>query len=102
MPAYFNSNGMKDYVKKPILSREGANVSIYKGGVPVLNTSGEYGEEGFIFQSLAELPNFDNHYPVIGSWIVGQLPAGIGIRESNTPITDNKSNFVPHYIEVNV
>ena len=102
LPAYFDSHGMKDYVKKPILSREGANVSIYKNGIPVLNTQGEYGEEGFIFQSLAELPNFDNHFPVVGSWIIGQLPAGIGIRESDTPITDNKSNFIPHYIEMNV
>ncbi|MFN0201860.1 MAG: glutathionylspermidine synthase family protein [Bacteroidia bacterium] len=100
LPAYFHSNEMTDYVKKPILSREGSNVAIYKNGKPIVSTPGEYGEEGFIFQALAELPNFDGYFPVIGSWIIGQQPAGIGIRESNTLVTDNKSRFVPHYIEM--
>jgi len=34
---------------------------------------------------------------VIGSWIVGEHPAGIGIREDDSPITRNSSRFVPHY-----
>jgi len=61
-------------------------------------TFGEYGAEGFIFQQLFELPDFDGNYPVIGSWIIGQEPAGLGIREANGLITDNKSRFVPHLI----
>jgi len=40
----------------------------------------------------------NNNYPVIGSWIIGQDAAGIGIREANNLITDNKSRFVPHLI----
>ena len=37
--------------------------------------------------------------PVVwgGAWIVGDEPAGIGIREDETPITRNTSRFVPHY-----
>jgi glutathionylspermidine synthase len=35
---------------------------------------------------------------VIGSWIVAGQPAGIGIREDDTPITRDTSRFVPHYI----
>lgn len=100
LPAYFNSNNMEDYAKKPILSREGANITLYKNGKPLFENGGDYGSEGFIFQALAELPNFDNNYPVIGSWVIGQQPAGIGIRESSTPITNDKSRFVPHFIEM--
>jgi glutathionylspermidine synthase len=57
-----------------------------------------YGEEGFIYQELAELPNFDGNFALIGSWIIGQEAAGIGIRESNHLITDNGSRFLPHVI----
>lgn len=99
LPAFFDSHGMTDYVKKPILSREGANISIYKGGKPIEVSGGEYGSEGYVFQELCELPNFDNNYPVIGSWVIGQKPAGIGIREANTLITTDKSRFIPHFIE---
>jgi glutathionylspermidine synthase len=85
-----------DYVKKPIYSREGANVAITSGGRTV-EAPGDYGEEGFIWQAYHELPVFDGNYTVIGSWIVGEEPAGIGIREDATPITRNSSRFVPHY-----
>jgi glutathionylspermidine synthase len=85
-----------DFVKKPIYSREGANVSITSGGSTV-EAPGTYGEEGFIWQAYHALPQFDGNYTVIGSWIVGDQPAGIGIREDATPITKNSSRFVPHY-----
>jgi glutathionylspermidine synthase len=85
-----------DYVKKPIFSREGANVSITSGGRTV-EAPGEYGEEGFIWQAYHALPRFGANYTVIGSWIVGEEPAGIGIREDDSPITKNSSRFVPHY-----
>ena len=85
-----------DFVKKPLYSREGANVSITSQGRTV-EAPGEYGEEGFIWQAYHELPRFDGSYTVIGSWIVGEEPAGIGIREDESPITKNSSRFVPHY-----
>ncbi len=98
LPAYFEVQQLKDYVKKPILSREGANIELVKHYGTIEKTEGEYGTEGFIYQQLFELPEFDNNYPVLGSWIIGQEPAGLGIREANTLITDNKSRFVPHLI----
>ena len=85
-----------DFVKKPLYSREGANVSITSGG-KTLEEPGEYGAEGFIWQAYHELPVFGGNYTVIGSWIVGEEPAGIGIREDSSPITKNSSRFVPHY-----
>ncbi|HXF79723.1 MAG TPA: glutathionylspermidine synthase family protein [Usitatibacter sp.] len=85
-----------DFVKKPIYSREGANVSISAGGRTV-EAPGEYGAEGYIWQAYHELPRFDGNYTVVGSWVVGDEPAGVGIREDDSPITRNSSRFVPHY-----
>lgn len=99
LPAYFTSDPLTDYVKKPILSREGANIDIMVGGELTHSTDGEYGEDGYIYQQLFSLPDFEGNYPLIGSWIIGQQPAGIGIREASTLVTDNLSRFVPHLID---
>ncbi|EHQ24592.1 glutathionylspermidine synthase family protein [Mucilaginibacter paludis] len=98
LPAYFTRSNLVDYVKKPLLSREGANITIVQNEQVIAHSEGDYGEEGYIFQQLCKLPDFDGNYPIIGSWIVGQQPAGIGIRESDGLITNNTSRFVPHLI----
>jgi glutathionylspermidine synthase len=98
LPAYFEPDGLKSYARKPLLSREGANIDLVRAGDLLSRTEGEYGEEGFIYQALFELPVYDGNHPVIGSWIIGQEPAGIGIRESAGLVTDNLSRFVPHWI----
>ena len=85
------------YVRKPKLSREGANVQVVENGKIIAETGGEYGEEGYVYQEFFKIPNFDGNVPIIGSWVVGGEAAGMGIRESNTLITDNLSKFVPHY-----
>ena len=68
-----------------------------------METGGEYGEGGFIFQQMAPLKSFDGKYPVIGSWLIGHeegnVAGGMGIRESDTPITTNTSQFVPHLFD---
>lgn len=94
----FSNFGISRYVKKPILSREGANVSIYEDNVLTSQSVGQYGAEGFVYQELYDLPCFEGNYPIIGSWIIGQEPAGISIRESVDKITDNNSRFIPHLI----
>jgi glutathionylspermidine synthase len=93
------ANGMQDYVKKPILSREGANVTIVKNGSIVEHTEGEYGADGYVFQEFIDLQTETGMIPIIGSWIIGGEAAGMGIRESNNLITNNTSRFVPHYME---
>jgi glutathionylspermidine synthase len=85
-----------DFVQKPLYSREGANVTLYRGG-EVLRAGGTYGQEGWIYQAYTPIPCFEGSYVTIGSWVVGDEPAGIGIREDTTPITCNTSHFVPHY-----
>ena len=87
------------YVKKPILAREGANIQIVKNGIRIEETGGEYGHEKCIYQELFELPSYEGKYALLGSWVVGQQPAGMGIRESDGLVTNNKSRFVPHLIK---
>jgi glutathionylspermidine synthase len=99
LETYYEKKDLKYYVKKPILAREGANIEIYMNDVLKQKTEGAYGKEGYIFQELCGLPDFDGNHPMIGSWIIGQEPAGIGIRETKTLITDNFSRFIPHLIE---
>lgn len=87
------------YVRKPLFSREGANVELVCNGVgqPVLDQG--YGAEGHIRQALCLPPAFDGRHPVIGAWIVGDQAAGIGVREDSTAVTRDEARFVPHYIE---
>lgn len=86
-------------VRKPIYSREGANIQVVDTGRVVAETDGGYGAEGFVYQAHVEMPAFDGNYPVIGSWVIASQAAGIGIREDTTPITRDTSRFVPHFFE---
>ena len=78
------------------LSREGSNVRIMVGGKVLEATGGDYGTEGFVYQGLAPLADFDGHHPIFGAWIVNDEAAGLGIREDTRFITGNLSRFVPH------
>lgn len=87
------------HVRKPILSREGASVTIFKAGRIVEQAkNSEYAQHPRILQAYAPLPQFDGFRPVIGAWIVGEACAGIGIREDRSRITQDLSRFKPHYI----
>ena len=87
------------HVRKPILSREGASVSIHQSDKVIEQSKNlDYAEHPRIVQTYAPLPEFDGFRPVIGSWIVGESCAGIGIREDRSRITQDLSRFKPHYI----
>ena len=103
LPAYFDDDPAAaalgtSYVRKPLYSREGANVTIVSGGEALDAQPGPYGAEGFVRQALMPLPEFSGQYPVLGSWLVGETPCGLSIREDDSPITGNLSRFVPHAI----
>ena len=103
LPAFFeddpNAAGLgASFVRKPLYSREGANVALVRDGMTVVAQEGPYGGEGFIRQALAPLPNFSDQYPVVGSWVVDHTPCGLSIREDENPITGNTSRFLPHAI----
>jgi glutathionylspermidine synthase len=103
LPAYFDDDPNAaslgtSYVRKPLYSREGANIALVSDGRTIVQQEGPYGAEGFIRQALAQLPRFSNQYPVIGSWLVDHTPCGLSIREDENPITGNTSRFLPHAI----
>ena len=97
LPAFFSPGPLGDeYVRKPLRGREGANVLLRIAGREV-ETDGNYGGEGYVYQQVCLPPNMGGHYPVIGSWIARDEAAGMGIRESEYPVTRNTSRFVPHF-----
>jgi glutathionylspermidine synthase len=103
LPAYFDDDPAapalgNSYVRKPLYSREGANVERVIDGRPTDKGEGPYGAEGYIRQALTRLPNFDGNYAVIGSWMAAGVACGLSIREDTSPITRNTSCFVPHAI----
>jgi glutathionylspermidine synthase len=103
LPAYFEDDPEAaklgtSFVRKPLFSREGANVTLVSAGSTLVEQQGPYGAEGFIRQALAPLPNFSGQYAVVGSWLVDHAPCGLSVREDENPITGNTSRFLPHAI----
>jgi len=103
LPAYFEDDPRANelgasYVRKPLYSREGANVTIVSAGAALAEQQGPYGAEGYVRQALANLRDFDLQYPIIGSWLVDHTACGLSIREDESPITGNHSRFLPHAI----
>ena len=98
LPAYDRPEPLGGrYVRKPKLSREGANITWVEGGVALAETEGAYGAEGHVFQAIGPTPEFDGNHPVFGVWVVDHEPAGLGIREDTQRITGNLSRFIPHF-----
>jgi glutathionylspermidine synthase len=103
LPAFFDDGPKRaelgdSYVRKPLYSREGANVEIVVAGNVIDADDGPYGAEPKIVQALSPLPQFDGNHVVLGSWIAGGAPAGLSVREDTGPITKNTSRFLPHAI----
>ena len=103
LPAFFEGDSRAGelggrYARKPLYSREGANVTLVDGGRIIDSDQGEYGAEGFILQGLVDPPEFDGRYPILGSWVVGEEACGLGVREDKSPITKNNARFLPHAI----
>ncbi|MBT8226761.1 MAG: glutathionylspermidine synthase family protein [Dactylosporangium sp.] len=111
LPAYFEGEQPSGFdrtcVRKPLLGREGANITIVVDGEVHTSKGGEYGAEGYVLQQYAPLPLFEGiggpFRTVTGVWMIDQTPAGLCFRE--TPgerdglITNNQSRFVPHLIK---
>ena len=98
LPAFLDQPGLlTEYVRKPRLGREGANIQIVAPGYET-QTGGVYGAEGYVYQAFDPLPEFDGYRPALGAWIVGDSAAGLGIRETAGLVTDDGAAFVPHRI----
>ena len=102
LPSYFEDEPGADlgssFVKKPLFSREGANVSVMQNGKAVVSVNGPYTDGGFVLQKYHPLPEFSGNYALIGSWVIADRSAGIGIREDRSVVTKDSSRFIPHVI----
>lgn len=107
LPAWFAEDGPPDgadlsagWVRKPLFSREGANVTLLTAAGTVREEAdGPYGAEGWIGQAYAPLPCIAGQHMVVGSWVIGDTACGIGLREDSSAITRDLSRFVPHFIQ---
>lgn len=100
LPAFFDKGQplQPGWVRKPLFSREGANVELVTSQGQHIKQDGPYTDSGYIIQALQPLPKFADNYTLIGSWVVGDSAAGICIREDNSLITKDSSRFLPHII----
>jgi len=102
LPAFFETAQSEPlstgWVRKPLYSREGANIELIDSFGQRLKVEGPYDDSSYIRQAFHALPKFGHSYTLIGSWIVGDSAAGIGIREDDSLITKDSSRFLPHII----
>ena len=102
LPAFFDDAPGEalpaGWVRKPLFSREGANIEMVTRDGERLSSDGPYADAPMIRQAYHPLPAFDGQYPLVGSWVVADQPAGMGLREDDSLITRDGSRFIPHAI----
>jgi glutathionylspermidine synthase len=88
-----------DYVRKPILAREGSNIEIVTQQEHAqMITDGPYWNQPCVYQAYHPLYRSEFGYAVLGSWVIGDRACGMGIREDIKAVTHNTSRFLPHCI----
>ena len=87
----------RGWVRKPLHSREGANIEIVTQQGERHASDGPYTGPAIV-QAYHPLPQFAGRYPLVGSWVVADQAVGMGLREDAGPITRDTSCFVPHGI----
>lgn len=103
LPSYFEDDPKASelgdtYIRKPLYSREGLNISVVRDGRVDYSIDGPYGVEGHILQAYNPLPNFDGNFAMTGCWLVASQAAGMCVREDKSLITGDDSRFIPHVI----
>lgn len=102
LPSFFDKEPQKPvpagWVRKPFFSREGSNIELRSHAGEHEFQDGPYSDAPYIMQEFSALPKFGDSYTLIGSWMIGDQPAGIGIREDDSLITKDSSRFLPHII----
>jgi glutathionylspermidine synthase len=97
LPASFHNNpDQGPRVSKPVFGREGADVAFHDVAGAPLSIAGDYADQKRITQAYCPLPVFDGWHTVIGSWVIGGEPCGIGVREDRGMVTGTSAKFRPH------
>ncbi len=99
LPSYFDYKKLQgEFVKKPLSGRGGVKITIHNSD----NVNAVFDESDhriYMYQQILKPANFENNFPVIGSWIINGQASGIGMREDITPISNWDSRFVPHFYD---
>ena len=78
-------DGLERWVAKPLHGREGDNIRIHHDDMlEDVVMPGDYGAEGWVYQAYTELPSFEGHRVVLGSWIVAGEAARILVPSETT------------------
>lgn len=85
-----------DWVEKPALGREGANIRMLHDGQVTTSTDGSYGDGAIVSQRGAPMLTQDGWTTVIGSWIAFDKACGIIFRESRDVVVRENSRVLPH------
>jgi len=97
LPAYLGGpRHLRRYVRKPLLGREGSGIAVVQDGKVIAGSLDGDNTQGHVYQALATMAEAAGKTAVFGSWVIDGEPAGMGIRESSGPVTNNTSCFVPH------
>lgn len=88
----------KSFVRKPLLGREGHNITICSDGRVSQASGGDFADMPVISQEFVASPRFDGRIPQFGVWMVGDRAVALGIRETESLIIDSDSPFTPHII----
>ncbi len=105
LPAFFEDDPAAaalvdtgSYVRKPLLSRQGANIEIVHNAKTQYHSDGPYGKDAHIIQGFQPLPEYGGRYPLVGCWLVASKAVGLCIREDKTLVTSKEARFIPHVI----
>ena len=103
LPAAFDKAAIAPHspnglVRKALLGREGANITIYNSDGSVAQAQdGAYGAEGYLWQARTNLAKAGpTGTAVLGVWLIGDEARGMGVREADGLITTDDCHFVPH------
>ena len=99
LPASFHDHpDQGPRVSKPMFGREGSDVAFHDVVGAPEPVAGDYQDQKRITQAYCPLPVFDGWHAVIGSWVIGGQPCGIGVREDRGLVTGTGAKFRPHRI----
>lgn len=99
LPATLGEPGpWQGHVAKPVFGWEGAGIQVHTPDFRHVQDAKHTEGQALVYQAYTPLGSFDGAHPVLGAWVIAGRSAGLGIRESDGPVTDTGARFLPHYM----
>lgn len=84
------------WVEKPTFGEEGYGIEV---NTPIIHQTDTRWESPYMFQQYCEPARFGKNFMVAGVWTVGDDAVALGVKESDTPVSDYAQRFTPHIVE---